>query len=62
MCCRQFVNTKSFDAHLTEDACQDPAGIMRLDGKQKFIGRDRQYGVVWAIADYRDWARRPFSD
>ena len=61
-CCRQFVNTKSFDAHLTEEACQDPAGIMRRDGKPKFIARDRHYGAVWAVADYRDRDRRPFND
>lgn len=61
MCCRQFVNTKAFDAHLTEDACQDPSGINRADGRPRFIARDRQYGVVWAIADYRDKNRRPFS-
>ena len=62
MCCAHFTNTKAFDAHLLEEGCQAPGSIMRRDGQPKFIIRERSFGPVWALADYRDKNRRPFAE
>jgi hypothetical protein len=35
---------------------------MRRDGQPKFIIRERSFGPVWALADYRDKNRRPFVE
>lgn len=61
MCCRHFANEKSFEAHLLEETgCVDPATLVRKDGRPRMILRERPFGGVWCVADYRDPARRPF--
>jgi hypothetical protein len=62
MCCGHFANEKSFDAHLLEESgCVDPGTLLRRDGRPRFILRERPFGKVWSVADYRDPSRRPFS-
>ena len=60
-CCGHFSDGRAFEAHLTEDGCVSPASVVRRDGRDRFVVRARRFGVVWALADYRDRARRPFG-
>lgn len=36
--------------------------MTRRDGRPRFVLRQRSFGAVWALIDYRDRARRPFDD
>lgn len=58
MCCAHFANVKSFDAHLVADddseviSCQDPAKLIRRDGRPRLTTRHTRWGVTWRLAFY----------
>jgi hypothetical protein len=59
-CCRHFADVRAFDYHLAESGCFDPALARRADGTPRLVERDRPFGPVWCVIDYRSH-QRPYA-
>lgn len=60
MCHAHFADERAFAYHQTVEACLVPSGLMRRDGRARLQVRDRGFGPVWSVVDYRD-RERPYA-
>jgi hypothetical protein len=56
-CHAHFADVRAFDYHIGEGACNDPSSAARADGRPRLIAKERPFGVVWAVIDYRTHTR-----
>lgn len=56
-CHAHFSDVRAFDYHMGEEGCSDPALAQRADGRPRLVLKERAFGGVWSVVDYRTHTR-----